>query len=323
MAELIVVFGGSGFVGKHVVRALCKAGFRVRVAMRRPQLGQELRVMGNVGQVQLVQANVRDYESVARALDGANGAINLVGLLYEKGKQKFGDVMDNGAQNIARACKVHNISKLVHVSAIVDKDSRAKYALAKIHAENAIKETLPSAVILRPSVIFGADDGFFNLFAGISRITPIMPLIGGGQTKFQPVFVGDVARAIMAAMGDAATGKTFELGGPQSYTFEQILRFIASVTNRPRAYLKLPFWLVQMKGNVLDFIFRFIPFAAPPLTGDQVELMRSDNVVADNALGFDALGITDLSTIEAITPSYLARFRPHGQFEPRIANKTI
>ena len=320
MAKLIVVFGASGFVGKHVVRALCKAGYRVRAAMRRPQLGQELRVMGAVGQVQLLQANVRDFDSVSRALDGADGAINLVGLLYEKGKQKFDDVMHIGAQNIAKACKEKGVKNFVQVSALVDENSKAKYAIAKREGEKAIREAFKGAVILRPSIIFGPEDNFFNLFAGYCRFLPFLPLIGGGQTKFQPLFAGDVARAVLATIEGNYNGKTFDLGGPKTYTFEEILRFITKTIHRPRGFLKLPFWLVQLKGNVLDFIFRFIPFAGPPLTGDQVELLKSDNIVGDKALSFSDLGIDNLASIEAIVPSYLYRFRPYGQFEG-VANQ--
>lgn len=321
MAKLVVVFGGSGFVGKYVVRALCKAGIRVRVAMRRPHLGHELRVMGDVGQVQLFQANVRNAPSVARALEGADAIVNLVGILSEKGKQKFDDVIFEGAKNIAEAAKAAGIATFVQLSAIgADSNSKSKYAIAKAKAEEAVKHALPTATILRPSVIFGVEDGFFNRFAEIARYAPFMPLIGGGTTKFQPVFVADVAKAIETVITNSNfAGKTFELGGPSIYSFEQILRYITSETSRPRAFVKLPFGLIQFLGNITDAVFKIYPFAEPPVTGDQIELMRQDNVISEKALGFVDLGIQNLATVEAIVPSYLYRYRPHGQFEPRIA----
>ncbi len=319
MSELVTVFGGSGFVGKYVVRALCKAGYRVRVAMRRPHLGHELRVMGAVGQVQLVQANVKNPESIARAVDGADAIINLVAILVEKGKQKFSSVIEEGAKNIAEAAKVAGVKKLVHVSAIHSDETGSKYAQTKTAAENAIKELVPSATILRPSVIFGTEDEFFNKFAAMSRITPIMPLIGGGKTLFQPVYVGDVAKAVMAALtSEKAAGKTYELGGPKTYTFEEIIRYIQATINRPRAYMGVPRGLMEFFGNIWDGIFRLIPFADPPFTGDQMKLLKSDNVVSEKSLGFKDLGIGELSSVEAICPTYLYRFRPHGQFEPKV-----
>ncbi len=319
MSNLVTVFGGSGFVGKYVVRALCKAGFRVRVAMRRPHLGHELRVMGAVGQVQLVQANVKNPESVARALIGTDAIINLVAILSEKGKQTFSKVIEEGAKNIAEAAKTAGIKKLIHVSAIHDPETGSKYAQTKTAAENAIKELIPSATILRPSVIFGTEDEFFNKFAAMSRVTPAMPLIGGGKTLFQPVYVGDVARAIMAVLNnDACAGKTYELGGPKTYSFAEIIKYIQATINRPRMYLSVPRGGMEFAGNIWDAIFRLIPFADPPFTGDQMKLLKSDNVVSDKSLGFKDLGIGELSSVEAICPTYLYRFRPQGQFQPKI-----
>jgi uncharacterized protein YbjT (DUF2867 family) len=319
MSELVTVFGGSGFVGKYVVRALCKAGYRVRVAMRRPHLGNDLRVMGAVGQVQLVQANVKNSESVARAVAGSDAIINLVAILFEKGSQKFEAVVEEGAKNIANAARDAGISKFVQISAIHDVATGAKYAIAKDAAEKAIKEIIPTATILRPSVIFGTEDQFFNKFAAMSRITPIMPLIGGGKTKFQPVYVNDVAGAVIAALNSAnAQGKTFELGGPKTYTFEEILRYIQTTINRPRIFASVPLGLMAFKGSIIDFASRFIPFMKPAFTGDQMKLLKADNIVADGALGFKDLGIDETTTVEAIAPSYLYRFRPHGQFEPRV-----
>lgn len=319
MTQLVTVFGGSGFVGKYVVRALCKAGYRVRVAMRRPHLGNELRVMGAVGQVQLVQANVKNPESVARALEGVDAVINLVGLLSEKGSQTFHNVVEEGAKNVAEAAKAAKIKKFIFMSAIHNDESGSKYAQTKSAAENAVKSAIPSATIIRPSVIFGVEDDFFNKFAAMSRLTPIMPLIGGGKTLFQPVYVNDVASAFVAALQNPkAEGKTYELGGPETYSFEQIIKYIQKEICRPRLYVNIPLGLMQFGGSILDALFRINPFAEPPFTGDQMKLLKYDNVVGAKSLGFKDLGINETTSVEAIAPSYLYRFRPHGQFEPRV-----
>jgi NADH dehydrogenase len=315
--DLIVVFGGSGFVGRHVTRALARAGKRVRVAMRRPHLGHELRVMGDVGQIQLMQANVRNADSVARALDGADGAINLVGLLHEKGRQTFDDVQAQGAAGVARAAAAAGIHRFVHMSAIgADPASKSDYGRTKGEAEAAVRAALPSAAILRPSIIFGPEDGFFNRFAAMARVTPALPLIGGGRTRFQPVHVGDVADAVVAAL-DLGAGRTFELGGPRVYTFEELLRWIVAEIERPRLFAPLPFAVAQPLGAVLDAVFKLYPFAGPPLTGDQVEMLRRDNVVAEGALTLADLGVTRLETVETIVPTYLYRYKPYGQFQTR------
>lgn len=319
MTELVTVFGGSGFVGKYVVRALCKAGKRVRVAMRRPHLGHELRVMGAVGQVQLMQANVKNPESVARAVEGADAIVNLVGILFEKGKQKFENTMSDGAKNIADAAMAQGIKNFVHVSAIYNDQSGSKYAIAKNEAEKAVLAANSDAKILRPSVIFGTEDQFFNKFAAISRLTPIMPLIGGGKTLFQPVYVGDVANAVLKALdSDKAKGKIFELGGPKTYSFGDIIKYIQKTIDRPRLYVSVPLGLMQFFGSITDFVFKFNPFAGPPLTGDQMKLLKFDNIVGEKSLGFKDLGIDNLTSVEAFVPSYLYRFKPRGQFEPRV-----
>jgi uncharacterized protein YbjT (DUF2867 family) len=316
-AEIVTVFGGSGFVGKYVVRALCRAGKRVRVAMRRPHLGHELRVMGDVGQVQLVQANVRNRESVARAVAGADAVINLVAILYEKGKQTFEETVAAGGAIVAEEAAKAGVTRFVHVSAIgADASSKSAYGRAKGAAEAAVLAAIPTATILRPSIIFGPEDDFFNRFAAMARITPALPLIGGGQTKFQPVYVDDVADAVVAATSRADTGgRTYHLGGPGIYTFEQILRHITKEIARPRMFAVLPFVLAKPMGAVMDGLFRFVPWAGPPLTGDQVEMLKTDNVVPEGADGFAALGVTALESIEAITPTYLYRYKPYGQFQ--------
>lgn len=320
--DLIVVFGGSGFIGRYVVKELCRRGKRVRVPMRRPHLGQDLRVMGDVGQVQLVQANARFPESVAAALEDADGVVNLIGLLSEKGSQSFSAVQAEGAATIAKAAAAAGVSRFVQVSAIgADPKSRSAYGRTKAQAEASVRAAVPTAAILRPSIVFGPEDGFFNRFAGMAQISPALPLIGGGKTKFQPIYVQNVAEAVVNALElESARGKTFELGGPQAYSFKQLLRFILSTIDRKRMLAPLPFFIAQPMGAVADAVFRITPFN-PPLTGDQVELLKQDNVVGAtgdaSVLTIADLGVHDLETIEAIVPTYLWRFRPYGQFQTR------
>ncbi len=317
--DLVTVFGGSGFVGRYVVRALARAGKRVRVAMRRPHLGHELRVMGDVGQIQLVQANVRDADSVARALEGADACVNLVAILFEKGRQTFSDVVAEGGAHVAQAAAAAGIERLVHVSAIgADPGSASNYGLSKGKAEAAVLAAVPTATILRPSVIFGPEDNFLNQFAQMARMSPALPLIGGGQTRFQPVHVVDVAAAVTASLDlPAARGATYELGGPDVMTFEEILRFILGEIERPRFLVPLPFGVAQPMGVMMDAVFRLNPFGGPPLTGDQVEMLKTDNVVAPGALTLADLGITAPSSMAGIAPSYLYRYKPYGQFQVR------
>ena len=318
MSELIVVFGGSGFVGKHVVRALAKAGKRIRVAMRRPHLGNDLRVLGDVGQIQLMQANVRYPDSIARALEGADGIVNLVGVLHSSGKQNFQAMHVEAARTIAEAAKAAGVSRMVHVSALGAAETGARYAKSKFAGEQAVREVLPEAVILRPSIIFGPEDGFFNRFADMAKFAPALPLIGGGKTKFQPVFVGDVAAAVERGLDmESARGKTYELGGPRTYSFKQLLEYIRDVASRRPVLLPLPYIFATPLGMLLDWGFKLIPFVDAPLTGDQVTLLKHDNVVSDGALTLADLGVENLETVEAIVPSYLWRFRPYGQFQTK------
>jgi uncharacterized protein YbjT (DUF2867 family) len=312
--DVIVVFGGSGFVGRYVVRALAKAGKRVRVAMRRPHLGQDLRVMGDVGQIQLVQANVRNPESVARALEGATGVINLVGILFESGKQSFQSTQLEGARIVAAESAKAGITRFVQMSALgADPASASNYGRTKGEAEQAVLGLIPSAAILRPSIIFGAEDNFFNQFAAMARMSPALPLIGGGTTKFQPVYVGDVAAATVNALDSG--GGTYELGGPRTYSFKEILEYILKEIERPRFLAPLPFFIAQPLGAVLDAVFKLYPFAGPPLTGDQVVMLKTDNVVSAGAKTLTDLRVTTLESVEAIVPTYLYRFKPYGQFQ--------
>lgn len=323
--QLVVVFGGSGFIGTHVVRALAKRGVRVRVAMRRPHLGHELRVLGDVGQVQLVQANVRFPDSVDRALEGADAVVNLVGVLHEGGKQRFAALHADAARAIAEAAAKRGIKRIVHFSAIGAAPSGARYARTKFAGERAVLEAAPTATILRPSIVFGPGDHFFNRFgqmaATASAFRPFaaLPLIGGGKTKFQPVFVGDVADAVCAALErEDARGRIYELGGPRVYTFKELLKYIVRETDRPLPLVPLPFFIAHPMGLVLSWVFGLTPFP-PPLTGDQVTMLKRPNIVgADSSAGtIQDLGVKQLESVEAVVPGYIWRFRPYGQFQTR------
>ena len=305
--NLVTVFGGSGFLGRHTVRALARAGWRIKVATRHPAAGFFLRPLGAVGQIDFVKCDVADAESVAHALAGAQAAVNLTGILFAKG-QSFEDVQAEGAANIANAAAAAGVQALVHVSAIgADLESDSRYAVTKAQGEQAVRQALPQAVILRPSIIFGPEDGFFNKFAGMARFTPVLPLVGGGHTRFQPVFVGDVAQAIVAALGDGARGRTYELGGPGVYSFKELLQLILRAIGRKRALVPLPFGLASFQAAFLQLL------PNPLLTMDQVKLLKKDNLVAPTAAGLADLGITPTS-VEAVVPSYLWRFRAKGEY---------
>jgi uncharacterized protein YbjT (DUF2867 family) len=315
---LVTVFGGSGFLGRAVVRALAKRDYRLRVAVRRPELAGHLQPLGKVGQIHAVQANLRYPASVEAAMRDADVAINLVGILAEGGGQTFDAVQATGAETIAKAAAAVG-AHMVHVSAIgADANSPARYARAKAAGETAVLAAVPSAVIMRPSVVFGPEDQFTNRFAGLARLSPALPLIGGGLTKMQPVYVGDVATAIADAVdGKAKPGATYELGGPEVLTMREIMEIILEITDRRRMLLSLPFGLAKLQALFLQFA----P-GALKLTPDQVELLRADNVVSDAAktagLTLEGLGIAP-DSLEAIGPQYLWRFRPAGQFQRKSA----
>jgi uncharacterized protein YbjT (DUF2867 family) len=315
MTRLVTVFGGSGFVGRHVVRALAKRGWRVRPAVRRPDLAGHLQPMGGVGQIMPVQANLRYPDSIARAVEGADAVVNLVGILFESGKQSFDAVQAEGPRAVARAARSAGIANVVQMSAIgADAGSAASYARTKAAGEAAVLAEVPTSVILRPSIVFGPEDNFFNQFAGLARMLPFLPLIGGGETKFQPVFVGDVAEAVAAALdGQATAGGTYELGGPAVMTFRQILEYILAETGRRRPLVTLPFPVAELQGRLLELL----PFK-PLLTRDQVRMLKNDNVVSAAAKAegrtLEGLGIK-AEPVEAIVPTYLYRFRRAGQFD--------
>ncbi|MEO1039170.1 MAG: complex I NDUFA9 subunit family protein [Pseudomonadota bacterium] len=315
--EMITVFGGSGFIGRYVVRTLAKAGYRVRVATRRPHLAGDMRVSGVVGQVQLVQANLRNRDSIARAVEAAHGVVNLVGILFEGGKQKFQSLQAEGAGLVAEAAREAGVKRFVQISAIgADAESDSVYARTKAEGEAAVRKAMPEAVVLRPSIVFGQEDAFFNRFADMARFAPALPLIGGGKTKFQPIFAGDVAEAVMAGLErDEARGRTYELGGPGVYTFKELMEFILSAIDRKRFLVPLPYpaaWAMGLAGEIIGAL----PFVEPFLTRDQVTLMKSDNIVGAGGEGLgqiEEFGIK-LETVEAITPAYLARYRKGGEF---------
>src|SRR5438270_2829953 len=310
---LVTVFGGSGFLGRNVVRALCKRDYRIRVAVRRPELAMHLQPAGKVGQIHTVQANLRYPASIEAAMRDSHVAINLVGILSESGAQTFDAVQAKGAEAVAKAASAAG-ARMVHVSAIgADEDSPSRYARAKAAGENAVLSALPSATILRPSVLFGPEDEFTNRFAALARLSPMLPLIGGGETKLQPAYVGDVATAVADAVdGKAKPGAVYEHGGPEVLTMREIMKIILDITDRNRMLVSLPFGLAKLQALLLQF-------APGPLklTPDQVVLLRSDNVVSQTAkaagLTLEGLGIV-ADSLEAIAPQYLWRFRKTGQF---------
>lgn len=314
---LVTVFGGSGFLGRHVVQALAKKYYRIRVAVRRPDLAGHLQPLGRVGQIHAVQANLRDPASVAAAARGAGVVINLVGILFERGRQRFEAVQAIGADTVARAAAAQN-ARMIHVSAIgADEHSTSLYARSKAEGERLVLAATPQATIFRPSVLFGPDDDFFNKFASLARFLPALPLVGGGHTRFQPVFAGDVAAAIAkAAEGETTPGTIYELGGPEIYTFKQLMEYVLTTIGRHRLLLPLPFWAARLQASVLQLLPK------PLLTPDQVELLRSDNVVSEAAARegrtLAGLGLHE-EAVEVIVPTYLWRFRKTGQFGARMA----
>ena len=307
---LVTVFGGSGFLGRHAVRALARAGHRIRVAVRHPNLANYLLPMGHVGQIQIAKTDVRNDDAVASALRGAHAAVNLVGILYNGGGQTFDGVHVDAAERMARAAKAAGAKRFVHISAAgADPDSDSNYARTKAEGEQRVRGAFPEAMVLRPSLVFGPEDNFFNRFAALARISPALPLIGGGHTRFQPVFVGDVAEVVRKGVQDSITaGKTYELGGPGVYTFKQFMEIVLRETGRKRLLVPLPFPLAALSSYFLGML------PNPLLTPDQVRLLKTDSVVAPGAPGFAELGVQP-DALEAIVPTYLWRFRPKGQFQ--------
>lgn len=319
--KIITVFGGSGFIGRHTIRILAERGYSIRAAVRRPDLAEHLQPLGAVGQIMPVAASVRNKKSVEKAVEGASAVINLVGILYETGAQKFDAVQAKGPATVAEVCKEQGIETLVHVSAIgADENSKSVYAKTKAAGEKAVLEAMPDAVIYRPSIVFGPEDDFFNRFGSMAQLFPMLPLIGGGRTKFQPVYVGDVALAIAnAAEGKVEGGKVYELGGPEIASFKECLSLMMRTIRRKRMLVNLPFLFARMQASFLQMLPK------PMLTVDQVNLLRSDNVVSQEALAenrtFAGLGIEPHS-MEAILPTYLDKYRPHGQYDVRKPSRS-
>ncbi|MDA5192985.1 complex I NDUFA9 subunit family protein [Govanella unica] len=313
--QLVTVFGGSGFLGRSIVKRLAEAGSRVRVAVRNPNSALFLKPMGSVGQIQIVQANIRHQGSVAAAVAGADAVINLVGVLYESGPQSFADIHSAGAAHVAAAATAAGVKRLVQVSALgANPQSDSAYARTKAAGESAAREAFPGVTILRPSVVFGPDDNFLNRFARLAKFTPALPLIGGGKTRFQPVYVGDVAEAVVTILLRPQTaGKTFELGGPRVYSFREILTYLLKEIGRERMLISLPFGLARFQAAFLGLLPK------PLLTLDQVRLLAHDNVTSGETAGFAELGIQPTS-LEVIAPTYLGRYRSKGEFAPLRAH---
>ena len=312
--RLVTVFGGSGFIGRHLVQRLARRGARIRVATRRPEAAGFLQPMGDVGQIAATQANLRNEPSVTAAVTGADAVVNLVGVLHESGRQTFSEIHATGAARVATAAAKAGVGRLIHISAIgADEASPAAYGRSKAFGEANVRRELPAATIIRPSIVFGPEDDFFNRFAALARLSPALPLIGGGETRFQPVYVGDVADGIMAALGDpAAAGRTYELGGPRILNFREVLEMILAITGHRRLLLPVPFPLARALGTVLQLV------PNPPMTRDQVSSLQRDSVVAFDALTLADLGITP-TPAEGIVASYLRRYRRAGASESHQA----
>lgn len=315
--KLATVFGGSGFIGRHIVWQLARRGYRVRAAVRRPDLAGYLQPMGVVGQVHAVQANLRYPDSVARAVSEADVVVNAVGIMMPSGAQSFAAVQAQGARAVAAAAKAAGCAQLIHLSAVgADVNSKSNYARTKGEGERDVVAEFPGAVILRPSLVFGPEDEFFNRFADLARFTPVLPVIGGGRTKFQPVYVGDIASAIgnIAEGTVAATGRIYELGGPEVLTMRKLMQDTVEYAGRRRALISLPFWLAKLKA----LLMAPLPNALRPFTLDQVRLLQLDNVVSalakQEGRTLEALGISQPASVAAIVPAYLERFKPRGQF---------
>jgi NADH dehydrogenase len=314
---LVTVFGGSGFLGRHLVRALANRNYLIRVAVRRPELTGHLQPLGRVGQIHAVQANVRFPQSIEAAVRDADVVVNLVGILFERSRQRFDAVQAEGAQAVARAADAAG-ARLVHVSAIgADANSASHYARSKAAGERSVLAVQPQAIIMRPSIVFGPEDEFFNRFAALARIAPALPLPGGGHTRFQPVFAGDVAQALALAVdGAAKPGAIYELGGPDVRTFKELMEFTLATVGRRRLLVPVPFALMKLQAMFLQFLPK------PPITPDQVELLKSDNVVSaaarEQGRTLEALGIVP-NSVASVAPNYLWRFRKTGQFSGRTA----
>jgi NADH dehydrogenase len=300
----VTIFGGSGFLGRHLVRQLAQRGWTMRIAVRRPENAGFLKPMGSVGQIVPVAANLRNADSVAAAVAGADAVVNLVGILFEGGRQSFAAIHETGAETVAAAARDAGVKALLHVSALgANTESLSAYARSKARGEATVREIFPEATVFRPAIVIGPEDDFFNRFARLARISPVLPLIGGGTTQFQPVYVGDVAAAISAALVDPkARGRVFEIGGPAVYSFRQLMEMLLETVDRPRLLVPLPFPVARFMAFFLE------RFPTPMLTRDQLALLKTDNVVGEEAATLADLGITP-RPIETVIPAYLSHFR--------------
>ncbi len=303
----ITIFGGSGFVGRYIVQKFAERGDAIRVAVRNPIAANSLKPLGEVGQITPVQASLLSEKQIQKAVMGADIVINLVGILFEKGNQTFESIHVEGAKRIAKAARDQGVERLLHMSALgADLTSRSVYAKTKAEGEKAVKKHFPEVTIFRPSVIFGAEDAFFNRFAEMARFFPALPLIGGGVTRFQPIYVVDVAECFCkASLRDASKGELFELGGPAVYTFKEIMEYLLKTIHRKRLLIPMPYSLAKAIGAFAQFLPK------PPLTPDQVELLKKDSVVSPDALTIGNLDIRP-HAMEAIVPEYLAHYLSKG-----------
>ncbi|WP_342078826.1 complex I NDUFA9 subunit family protein [Yoonia sp. SS1-5] len=315
MSKLVTIFGGSGFVGRYIARRMAKEGWRVRVAVRNTNEAMFVRPYGVVGQVEPVFCNIRDDASVAAATNGADAVVNCVGVLAETGKNTFTAVQADGASRIARIAAAEGVARMVHISAIgADADADSEYAKTKAAGEAGVLEHMPNAVILRPSIIFGPEDDFFNRFAGMTRLGPVLPVVGA-DTRFQPVYVDDVAAAAELAVTGAAEPGVYELGGPDTHTFRELMQKMLQVVRRRRLIINIPFWVARVMAAVFWFGQAVsLGIVKSPITKDQVLNLAHDNVVADGAKGLADLDIKP-TALDAVLPDYLWRFRPSGQYD--------
>lgn len=314
MSKLVTIYGGSGFVGRYIARRMAKDGWRVRVAVRRPNEAIFVKPYGVVGQVEPIFCNIRDDASVEAALKGADAVVNCVGILAESGKNTFDAIQAEGAGRIARIAAANGIDTMVHVSAIgADAKGDSVYQRTKAKGEAEVLEHMPRAFILRPSIVFGPEDQFFNRFAGMTRLGPVLPVVGA-DTKFQPVYVDDIAKAAVKALNGQAKPGIYELGGPDVDTFRELMQQMLETIRRRRLIVNIPFFIASIMGFAFDLLNK-LSFGLIPaqITRDQVKNLRNDNVANDDLMGFDELGIHPIS-LESVLPDYLWRFRPSGQY---------
>lgn len=315
MSQLVTIFGGSGFVGRYIARRMAKEGWRVRVAVRNVNEAMFVRPYGVVGQVEPVFCNIRDDASVVAVMNGADAVVNCVGVLDEAGKNTFSAVQSEGAERIARLAAAHGVARMVHISAIgANADAASVYSKTKAAGEAGVLRHMPGAMILRPSIVFGPEDQFFNRFAGMSRLGPVLPVIGA-DTRFQPVYVDDIAAAAVKGVLGEAEGGVYELGGPDVHTFRELMQLMLGVIRRRRLIVNTPFWIARLMAFGFGVVRTLsLGLIKGPVTKDQVINLAVDNVVSHDAHSFDTLGIHP-TAMEAVLPDYLWRFRPSGQYD--------